>query len=115
MCTVPSAPDCWALPRPGPSQAGAGRPWPHRAAPEKARYVKFEAAAWAVEARPPPSAWRQYPVYDGYPRARVPLTLVANTPLRIPPSPFIKTVQVPRGFNVADERIAEHVCNRATW
>ena len=79
-----------------------------------APYVKFEAAAWAVEARPPPSAWRQHPVYDGYPRARVPLTLVANTPLRIPPSPFIKTVQVPRGFNVADERIAEHVCNRAT-
>jgi uncharacterized protein len=42
-------------------------------------------------------------------RARVFLTLVANTPLRIPSSPFIKTVQVPRGFGVADRRIAEHV------
>ena len=42
-------------------------------------------------------------------RARVSLTLVANTPLRIPSSPFIKIVRVARGFNVADKRIAEHV------
>ena len=42
-------------------------------------------------------------------RARVSVTLVANTPLRIPSSPFIKVVRVPKGFDVADKHIAEHV------
>lgn len=42
-------------------------------------------------------------------RLRVTLTLVANQPLRTPPSPYIKTVQVPAGFDVADDRIAGHV------
>ncbi|RAP60598.1 hypothetical protein A6B37_19640 [Achromobacter sp. HZ01] len=36
-----------------------------------------------------------------------PLTLVANQPLRTPPSPLIRAVQVPRGFDVADAHIAE--------
>ncbi|MHB1098573.1 MAG: YaiI/YqxD family protein [Burkholderiales bacterium] len=40
-------------------------------------------------------------------RVRIQLTLVANRPLRIPPSPFIRAVQVPSGFDVADARIAE--------
>ena len=39
-------------------------------------------------------------------RRGVALTLVANKALRIPPSPHIKTVQVPPGFDVADNRIA---------
>ena len=39
-------------------------------------------------------------------RAQVPLTLVANQMLRVPPSPWIKAVQVPGGFDVADQRIA---------
>ncbi|HSN40764.1 MAG TPA: YaiI/YqxD family protein [Burkholderiales bacterium] len=39
-------------------------------------------------------------------RLGVALTLVANKPLRIPPSPHIRTVQVPAGFDVADNRIA---------
>jgi uncharacterized protein len=42
-------------------------------------------------------------------RARVSLTLVANQPLRIPPSAYIKTVQVPAGFDVADNKIAQQV------
>lgn len=42
-------------------------------------------------------------------RLRVSLTLVANQPLRIPPSPYIKAVQVPAGFDVADDKIAGHV------
>jgi uncharacterized protein len=42
-------------------------------------------------------------------RACVSVTLVANTPLRIPSSPFIKVVRVPKGFNVADKHIAELV------
>jgi len=40
-------------------------------------------------------------------RARVPLTLVSNMALRIPTSPFITTVRVPKGFDGADTRIAE--------
>ena len=40
-------------------------------------------------------------------RARVTVTLVANMPLRIPTSPFIKMVRVPKGFDGADKRIAE--------
>ena len=42
-------------------------------------------------------------------RVRVPLTLVANRPLRIPRSPYIKTLQVPTGLDVADNRIVEQV------
>lgn len=42
-------------------------------------------------------------------RLGVTLTLVANKPLRIPPSPHIKTVQVPAGFDVADNRITQEM------
>ena len=40
-------------------------------------------------------------------RAQVMLTLVANQPIRTPPSQFIKALQVPAGFDVADDRIVE--------
>jgi uncharacterized protein YaiI (UPF0178 family) len=40
-------------------------------------------------------------------RARVDLTLVANQPIRIPPSRYIRALQVPAGFDVADNRIVE--------
>ena len=40
-------------------------------------------------------------------RAHVTLTLVANQPIRTPPSEFIKALQVPAGFDVADNRIVE--------
>ncbi|VVD76813.1 YaiI/YqxD family protein [Pandoraea terrigena] len=42
-------------------------------------------------------------------REEVRLTLVANQFLRTPPSPFIKAIQVPAGFDVADARIVELV------
>lgn len=42
-------------------------------------------------------------------RVQVPLTLVANQPLRTPSSPLIKSMQVPSGFDVADNRIVELV------
>jgi len=42
-------------------------------------------------------------------RVRVPLTLVANRELRVPPSPWIKTIRVPGGFDVADNRIVQQV------
>lgn len=40
-------------------------------------------------------------------RTRVPVTLVANKPLRTPASPLIRSLQVPAGFDVADNRIVE--------
>ncbi len=45
-------------------------------------------------------------LYRAADRARIPLTLVANKMLRVPPSPWIKAMQVPGGFDVADQRIA---------
>ncbi|RQS63617.1 YaiI/YqxD family protein [Burkholderia sp. Bp8963] len=42
-------------------------------------------------------------------RAEVHVTLVANQYLRTPPSPFIKALQVPAGFDSADARIVELV------
>jgi uncharacterized protein YaiI (UPF0178 family) len=42
-------------------------------------------------------------------RAQVVTTLVANTTLRTPPSPFIKSVRVAKGFDVADHRIVQQV------
>lgn len=38
-------------------------------------------------------------------RKKVQLTLVANQALRVPPSAFIKSVQVAKGFDVADSEI----------
>jgi uncharacterized protein YaiI (UPF0178 family) len=42
-------------------------------------------------------------------RTKIPVTLIANQMLWVPPSPFIKALQVPSGFDVADQRIAEEV------
>lgn len=42
-------------------------------------------------------------------RTRTVVTLVANQQLRIPRSPWIRAMQVPRGFDVADARIVELV------
>jgi uncharacterized protein YaiI (UPF0178 family) len=39
-------------------------------------------------------------------RAEIMVTLIANQMLRVPPSPFIRALQVPAGFDVADQRIA---------
>jgi uncharacterized protein YaiI (UPF0178 family) len=38
-------------------------------------------------------------------RAQVETTLVANSLLRTPPSPFIRCIRVAKGFDVADHRI----------
>ena len=42
-------------------------------------------------------------------RRQVVTTLVANQLIRTPPSPYIKALQVPAGFDVADNKIAELV------
>jgi uncharacterized protein YaiI (UPF0178 family) len=38
-------------------------------------------------------------------RVQVPVTLVANQPIRVPPSRFVRSVQVAAGFDVADNEI----------
>lgn len=48
-------------------------------------------------------------LYRAAERLEIPTTLVANQPLRIPRSRFIRTLQVPRGFDVADNEIARRV------
>ena len=40
-------------------------------------------------------------------RARVQTTLVANQPLRTPSSPYVRSITVGAGFDVADRRIVE--------
>ncbi|VVE75277.1 YaiI/YqxD family protein [Pandoraea anapnoica] len=42
-------------------------------------------------------------------REEMMVTLVANQFLRTPPSPFVRSIQVPSGFDVADARIVEMV------
>ncbi|MBI2309248.1 MAG: YaiI/YqxD family protein [Rhodocyclales bacterium] len=42
-------------------------------------------------------------------RTKLPLTLVANQWLKTPPLPNIRSVQVPKGFDVADKHIADQV------
>ncbi len=42
-------------------------------------------------------------------RVKVPMTLVANQPLRTPPSHLIKSVQVGAGFDVADNYIVQQL------
>jgi len=48
-------------------------------------------------------------LYRAAERAQVPVTLVANHPLRTRPSRFIRALQVPRGFDAADHEIARRV------
>ncbi|WP_020407099.1 YaiI/YqxD family protein [Hahella ganghwensis] len=42
-------------------------------------------------------------------RTEIPLTLVANQAIRTPPSPWIKSVQVESGFDVADNTIVQRL------
>ena len=42
-------------------------------------------------------------------RRQIPMTLVANQLIRTPPSRFITALQVPAGFDMADEKIARHL------
>ncbi len=42
-------------------------------------------------------------------RTGIALTLVANQPLRTPPAPHIRSMQVPGGFDVADRAIVDRV------
>ena len=42
-------------------------------------------------------------------RTKIALTLIANQTLAVPPSPFIRSVQVPAGFDVADNEIVRRL------
>lgn len=44
-------------------------------------------------------------------RAQVEVTLVANQPLRTPPSPLITAIRVTSGFDVADNEIVKQVAS----
>jgi len=48
-------------------------------------------------------------LYRAAERAQVLTTLVANAALRTPLSPFIRSVRVAKGFDVADHRIVQEV------
>ncbi len=46
-------------------------------------------------------------LYRAARRRQIQVTLVANQALTVPPSPFITTILVPSGMNIADRRIVE--------
>ncbi|OIQ80999.1 hypothetical protein GALL_372410 [mine drainage metagenome] len=48
-------------------------------------------------------------LYRAAQRTEVMTTLVANVLLRVPPSPYLRALQVPGGFDVADDRIVQEV------
>jgi len=48
-------------------------------------------------------------LYRAAERRGIPLILVANKPLRTPPSPLIRSIHVGAGFDVADQEIARRV------
>lgn len=48
-------------------------------------------------------------LYRAATRTGIPVTLVANQMLSVPRSPHIRAVQVPRGFDVADNEILQRV------
>ncbi|WP_312241884.1 YaiI/YqxD family protein [Pantoea sp.] len=48
-------------------------------------------------------------LYRAADRTRTLITFVANQPLRVPPSPFLRTLRVAAGFDVADNEIVKRV------
>ena len=48
-------------------------------------------------------------LYRAAGRRQVMLTLVANNPLAVPHSPYVKTVEVPAGLDVADKEIVSQI------
>ncbi len=48
-------------------------------------------------------------LYRAAERTAIEVVLVANQLIRVPPSPYIRAVQVPSGFDVADNEIVKRV------
>lgn len=61
-----------------------------------------------VDADACPKAMKEI-LYRAATRTQIALTLVANHALSTPPSPFIKSIQVGSGFDVADDYIAQQI------
>lgn len=61
-----------------------------------------------VDADACPAAIKEI-LYRAAQRLEIPLTLVANQPIQTPPSPWIRSIQVRRGFDVADDHIADNL------
>lgn len=61
-----------------------------------------------VDADACPNAIKEI-LYRAANRVQIPLILVANQYLQTPPSPHISSIQVPSGFDVADDHIAQEV------
>lgn len=59
-----------------------------------------------VDADAAPNAIKEV-IFRAAERLKIPTTLVANQYLRTPPSKVIKAIQVPAGFDVADNTIVE--------
>ena len=59
-----------------------------------------------VDADACPSAIKEI-LFRAAERQRLQVTLVANQALRIPPSSYLRVIQVPAGLDVADKRIVE--------
>ena len=68
--------------------------------------VRCQAMKIWVDADACPTAIKAI-LYRAANRAQVELTLVANQMLRTPPSPWIRALQVPAGFDGADQRIVQ--------
>jgi len=61
-----------------------------------------------VDADATPAAIKEI-LFRAAERVKLPLILVANQTLRVPPSRYIRTLQVPQGFDVADDEIARRL------
>ena len=88
----------------------ASRPAGTAAAVEHNAIPSFEIVVmqiW-VDADACPGAVKEI-LYRAAARHGLPLTLVANQWLRVPPSPYIRSIQVARGFDVADSHIVDQV------
>lgn len=48
-------------------------------------------------------------LYRAANRTKIMTTLVANKTLRVPNSPYIRSLEVPKGFDVADNRIVQEL------
>jgi len=55
--------------------------------------------------------WVKEILYKAAMRTQIIFTLVANRSLAIPLSPYIKKIQVPQGFDVADQKILESMAS----
>ena len=61
-----------------------------------------------VDADACPAAIKEM-LYRTADRVKIHVVLVANRPLRTPPSPWIRSIQVARGFDVADNHIVSAI------